>query len=82
MYTTATKQEFNGRRVKLGMVVLTVDTDGSGNDRAVPAQCVEIHSDDMPCFRVAESSGYPKRLEFVASESMLAHGKWTWPERV
>lgn len=81
MYKTATEQQFGGRRVKLGMVVLTVDFDGSGNERAVPAQCVEIH-DDKPMFRIAESPGYPTELEFVASESMLARKKWTWPERV
>ena len=80
-FKTATDQSFGGRRVGLGMSVLTVSDDNVGGLCARPAVCVEF-SGDAPVFRVADAPGYPTTLEFVDSVDLLGRGKWTWPPRV
>lgn len=78
---TATDQSFGGRRVKLGMLVIGVDYNGSGMLVPAPFMCVGFEN-DKPRLQTQISPGAPAVLEFVESEALLDIGKWTWPERV
>jgi hypothetical protein len=78
---TATDQSFGGRRVKLGMLAIIADYNGSGMLVPAPGMCVGFE-DDRPRFQTQISPGAPAVLEFVSTEAELCLGKWTWPERV
>lgn len=88
---TSTKQQFAGRRVKLGMIVIVeipMPHPGHGNDLLScwigAATCAAFEGDE-PMFSPVGCAALgtdPRRLEFVESEAQLDVSTWTWPERV
>lgn len=78
----ATEKEFDGRRVALGMTVLTAFYDAAGEEVLRPIRCVGF-AGDLPRWEFTEPSptdfGY---LDFVSKVEDLRPGKWTWTPRV